>query len=70
MKKSIHPGFATALLVIIVAIAVYFVYQGAQPHRETPSMSQEEIYKQMGAYSKTGKPPVAGKQPEPAQTGH
>jgi hypothetical protein len=70
MKKSVSPALAVALIVVVVAVAAYFVYQGTGPHRESSPLSQEEIYNQMKTFNKTGKAPSNGAPPQaPAPTG-
>ncbi len=64
MKKSISPAFAVVLVLAVVAVAAYFLYQGTGPQREPNAMSKEDIYKQMRSFNQTGKPPAA------AQAGH
>ena len=67
MKKSVHPGIAAIVIVLIVAVVGFFVYRGTSTTTAVgekppgmPSDVSAEFQKRMGSNNVTGGKPAGG----------
>jgi hypothetical protein len=37
MKEGIHPGIAAVIIIVVIAVAGYFIWKGAAPRSDGPS---------------------------------